>query len=68
MKVIEGLESKGHHIYMDKYYLSPTLFLDIHEKGFGACGIVSIHRTRMPNAWMAETKDKQARVQKWSIQ
>ena len=51
MKLIEGLESKGHHVYMDNYYSSPTLFLDLDEKGFGACGTVSINRRGMPIEW-----------------
>ena len=39
LKLVEGLEGKGNHIYMDNYYSSPTLFSD----WFGACGAVRMN-------------------------
>ena len=61
MKIIEGFESRGHHVYMDNYYSSPNLFHDLHEKGFGACGTVSVNRMGMPKEWQ---KKKQVRGQR----
>ena len=39
LKLVEGLENKGHHLYCDKYYTSPVLF-SLCTLGFGACGTV----------------------------
>ena len=61
MKVIEGLELKGHHIYMDNYYSSPNLFHDLHEKGFGACGTVSVNRMGMPKEWQKKKTCKRTK-------
>jgi hypothetical protein len=48
MKLVEGLEGRGHNIYMDNYYSSPDLFLDLYDNGFGACGTVAVNRRGMP--------------------
>ena len=40
MKLLEGVEHRGHHIYTDNYYTSPALFTDLFHNGFGACGTV----------------------------
>ena len=44
MKLLEPLKNKGHHIYMDNYYTSPNLFLEMKSTGFGACGTARINR------------------------
>lgn len=51
MDLVEGLDFKGHNIYMDNYYSSPSLFSDLYKHGFGACGTVGINRTGMPKEW-----------------
>lgn len=38
----------GHTIYMDNWYSSPFLFLQIHEAGSNAVGTVRVHRKNMP--------------------
>ena len=48
LKLVEGLESKGHHLYCDNYYTSPALFHDLYERDFGACGTVRIDRRGLP--------------------
>jgi len=45
---VEGLEHKGHHVYMDNYYSSPALFSALKQVGFEACGTVRINRRGMP--------------------
>ena len=50
LKLLEGLEHRGHHIYMDNYYTSPALFQDLRRLGFGACGTVRINRRGIPQA------------------
>ena len=48
LKLVEGLENKGHHLYCDNYYTSPTLFSSLWRLGFGACGTVRTDRRGMP--------------------
>ena len=42
--LVEELEGKGHHVYMDNYYSSPALYKELTEHGFGACGTVHMNR------------------------
>ena len=42
--LLEGLEGRGHHVYVDNYYTSPALFTELRDLGFGACGTVRINR------------------------
>ena len=48
LKLLDGLEHKGHHVYMDNYYTSPALFAELRRRGFGACGTVRTHTTGLP--------------------
>jgi len=48
LKLVEGLQDSGHHIYMDNLYSSPTLFKLLRERGLGACGTVREDRRGMP--------------------
>ena len=55
-KVIVGLMQKGnllgrgHHVYMDNYYTSPDLFLQLHSKECFACGTCRKNRKKLPKA------------------
>ena len=51
LTLLQGLEHKGHHVYMDNYYSSPTLCKKLKENGFGACGTVRVDRQKMPEEW-----------------
>jgi len=48
LKLLEGLEHRGHHVYTDNYYSSPDLFTALRDKGFSACGTVRVDRRGMP--------------------
>ena len=50
LKLLEGLEHRGHHIYMDNYYTSLALFQDLRRLGFGACGTVRVNRRGVPQS------------------
>lgn len=55
-KVVVGLLNKcrlldrGHHVYMDNYYSSPELFLELHARETFACGTARKNRKNMPLA------------------
>ena len=55
-KVVVGLMQKGnllgkgHHVYMDNYYSSPDLFLELHNKECFACGTCRKNRKNLPKA------------------
>ncbi|KAK2899637.1 hypothetical protein Q8A73_012766 [Channa argus] len=39
MKLIQpALLGTGYHVYMDNFYTSPKLFMDLHDVKYGACG------------------------------
>ena len=44
MSLVEELSNKGYHVYVDNYYTSPALFLDLLENGFEGCGTVRCDR------------------------
>jgi len=45
-----GLLNKGHHVYLDNYYVSPELFDELHFLGTSACGTVRTTRKGIPEA------------------
>ena len=40
MELVSSLSNVGYRVYTDNCYSSPTLFLDLKQKGFEACGTV----------------------------
>ena len=42
VKLLEGLEGRGHHVYTDNWYNIPALFDHLHSMGFGACGTLRL--------------------------
>ena len=62
MRLLKSLTETGHHIYMDNYYTSPNLFLEMKLAGFGACGTAHVNRKEMPAAWKSRTGQKKNKV------
>ena len=62
MKLVEGLENNGHHLYCDSFYSSPALFIDLRELGFGACGTVRLNRKGLPKRIKSECKMSKGEV------
>ena len=56
LKLLEGLEGRGHHVYTDNYYSSPDLFGDLQRLGFGACGTVRKNWRGVPDEMKAKLK------------
>ena len=53
LKLLEGLEGRGHHVYTDNYYSSPDLFGDLQRL---ACGTVRKNRRGVPDEMKAKLK------------
>ena len=49
MRLLEGYERNDHHVYMDNYYTSPALFLEMAQNGFGAYGTARVNRQGVRN-------------------
>ena len=48
LELTKSLWNKGHHIYCDNFYTSPSLCLKLEEKGTGCCGTVRINCKGIP--------------------
>ena len=48
MHLLENLLGKGYTVYMDNFYSSPVLFLDLVGKNTAACGTVKTNRMNFP--------------------
>ena len=55
MSLVQGLEAKGYHVFTDNFYSSPSLFSELHKKGFEACGTVRINRVGIPKTFQMAT-------------
>ena len=50
MKLIEQYQRKGHCLFIDNFYTSPTLLLDLHDLGTYCTGTVQTNRKVFPKA------------------
>ena len=50
MQMVENFQDKGHHLYMDNFYTSPTPFSSLWDVGIGACGTVRCNRIGVPTS------------------
>ena len=55
-RLLQGLENKGHHVFMDNFYSGPHLYKELKKKGFGACGTVRLNRKGMPAEWKGKNE------------
>ena len=39
---------RGHHVYMDNYFGSPSLFEELQNNQVGACGTLGLNRREIP--------------------
>jgi len=52
--MLESFKSKGHVVYMDRFYTSPKVFKYLEEKGFGACGTILHNRLQLTEEMKVE--------------
>lgn len=50
LSLLEDYTDKGHIVFTDNFYSSPSLFSMLKDKGIGACGTVRANRKHMPAA------------------
>ena len=48
LELLDGIMHTHPKVYMDNYYTSPWLFLDLYDKGVNACGTVRTNRKYYP--------------------
>lgn len=48
MQLTEGYQGKNHHLYVDNFYTSPTLFTSLWNASTGACGTLRCNRAGTP--------------------
>ena len=48
MQLLEGRKHKGHYVYIDNFYSSPTLFIDLQKEGTYASGTVCTNHHQFP--------------------
>ena len=48
LELMHDIEHKSHKLYMDNYYTSPRLFLDLYRKKVNACGTARTNRRYYP--------------------
>lgn len=51
-----GLIEKGHNVYMDNFYTSPELLLELESQNTYACGTLRVNRKGVPNEIKRKTK------------
>ena len=39
LDLVQDLQGKGYHLYVDNFYTSPALFTDLIRQGFAVCGV-----------------------------
>ena len=52
LNLVEGLEWEGYSIYMDRYYTTLQLFIDLRAKGIGACGTIQMNRLHITKEYV----------------
>ena len=50
MQMVENFQGKGHRLYMDNFYTSPTLFSSLWDVGIGACGTLRCNCIGVPTS------------------
>lgn len=61
MKLVEGVQQKGHKKYCDNFYSFSSLFRQLTTLGFGACGIVGSSAAGLPNECKNDFKTRDLR-------
>ena len=63
LDLVRNLAGKGHNVWFDNYYTSPTLCHKLHTSGFGCCGTLRLDRKGIPPSFRAAVLRKGEVVQ-----
>ena len=50
LSLVQTFHHKGHHLYIDNLYTSPTLFAILSASGIGTCGTLRTNRKGVPHS------------------
>ena len=53
MRIMEPYLNRGHHLYTDNFYTSPTLYHHLYQQGTGACGTLRTNKKHVPQTMKA---------------
>lgn len=56
LKLLEGFDNRGFHIYMDSYYSSVNLFENLQNLGIAATGTIGTNRKGLPKKSLSKAK------------
>ena len=56
MQLMGAYQGKGHRLFIDNFYTSPSLLIDLLEKGTYCTGTVHTNRRNFPNALKPDKK------------
>ena len=62
LRLVDPIRDLGHHLYVDNLYTSPSLFRELHLRGFEACGTLRINRRGVPPEVKTALKKGEKRV------
>ena len=57
MEIMKDYQDKGYRVYMDRYYTSAELFMDLKRKGIGACGTSLLNRLKLEKGLLKDILD-----------
>ena len=57
LDILKEYEDKGYRVYMDRYYTSAELFMDMKRKGIGACGTSLLNRLKFEKTVLKDILD-----------
>ena len=58
IRLFVSLKEAGHNIYMNNYYIRPSLFVDMKLNVLGVCSTACVDRKGMPLEWKSKAKCK----------
>lgn len=54
LDIMKDYENQGYRVYMDRYYTSAELFMELKRKGIGACGTSLLNRLKLEKALLKD--------------
>ena len=68
LRLVEPICGRGHHLYTDNLYTSPSLFTELRLLGIGACGTLRMNRRGIPPEAKASLRRERREQYHWTPQ